>query len=274
MFGQVGINTTTPNAALEIKSDNNGVLLTPVSLSSRTDAATVKNAQTGGPPVIGTVVYNGGAGGLKDNGLVFWNGTSWLALAKTSIGDVKYSLQTTDHDGWYLLNGRTTADITNATSKANAILLFGVNLPNAANTIAKGMASSGEVLGTNTGGTYNYLLIKNNLPSFTLNPTITAAGSHGHSGNTNDVSHNHELTDEGSETVGVNSGGRNGLDDQFYATRTIATSSNGVHKHSLTAASAGEHTHTTTLNYVNPSLEPVALEPSSLVTNVFVFLGR
>lgn len=273
MFGQVGINTTTPQAALEINSADSGVLLAPVNLSSSTDNTAVTNKQTAGSPAVATVVYNSGAGGLKDKGLMFWNGTSWTPLANSSIGDVKYSFQTQDHDGWYLLNGRTSASITNSTSRSTAVSLFGVNIPNAANTMAKGMASVGEVLGTNTGNTYNYTLIENNLPSFTLNPTMTAAGSHGHAGTTNNVSHNHELSDMGSSTNIINGGSTVGLNAQT-GTRTIPTSSNGVHSHTLTTASGGAHSHNTTATYSNPSLQPIAIEPSSLVTNVFVFLGK
>jgi hypothetical protein len=273
-LAQVGINTTTPKAELEVVATDNGILLTAVSLDSTTDHTTVTNTNTTGAPAIGTMVYNDGAAGLKDNGLLFWNGNMWIALAKTSVGEIKYSLQPTDHDGWYLLNGRASASISNTTAQANAITLFGSNLPNAENTIATGRNGS-EVLGTNTGGDYNYLLTQNNLPTFSIIPSLSTDGSHGHTGVTNNMSHQHSIQDYGAKVVGVTQkSDKNGLDDNNSALRTIATSNNGVHNHTLTTASSGNHSHSFTISSDNPSPTTVNLEPSSLVTNVFVFLGK
>ncbi|MCG2418827.1 hypothetical protein K8089_07315 [Aequorivita sp. F47161] len=274
-LAQVGINTTTPNAELEVVATDNGILLTAVSLNSTTDNTTVTNTNSGGAPAIGTMVYNDGTAGLKDNGLLFWNGNMWIALAKTSVGEVKYSLQTTDHDGWYLLNGRTSASLPNTTAQTNASSLFGSNLPNAENAIATGRNGS-EVLGSNTGGSYNYLLTQNNLPAFSITPSISTSGSHGHAGATNSKTHEHSIRDYGANMIEVANRNeqRNALDDNNSATRIIATSGNGVHNHLLTTASSGNHHHDVTISSVNPSPTTINLEPSSLVTNVFVFLGK
>ncbi len=52
---QVGIGTTTPNAAFEIESGNSGVLIPRVSLTGTTDVTTVINPQ-GGALVESTIV--------------------------------------------------------------------------------------------------------------------------------------------------------------------------------------------------------------------------
>lgn len=53
-FSQIGINTTVPNqsAMLDIVSNNKGVLVPRIALSSRTDAATIPS------PATGLIIYN------------------------------------------------------------------------------------------------------------------------------------------------------------------------------------------------------------------------
>lgn len=62
-FSQIGINTTTPNqsAILDIASNNKGVLIPRVTLSSRTDAATIPS------PATGLMVYNTTTAGVGGN---------------------------------------------------------------------------------------------------------------------------------------------------------------------------------------------------------------
>jgi hypothetical protein len=46
-FAQVGINTTTPKAALDVESTNNGMLIPRVQLTSDLDSTTVVNPNAG-----------------------------------------------------------------------------------------------------------------------------------------------------------------------------------------------------------------------------------
>ncbi len=79
---QVGVGTTTPQAALEINSATAGFLIPRVQLTALTIAAPVINPQSGAL-VAGTLVYNLGpvAPGNLAAGFYYWNGIQWTAIA-------------------------------------------------------------------------------------------------------------------------------------------------------------------------------------------------
>ena len=83
VLSQVGVNTTNPNAMMDITSTNNGLLIPRVALLSATDNTTVVNPQ-GGALVTSTLVYNTTPAGVSpDNvvpGFYYWNGTRWVAV--------------------------------------------------------------------------------------------------------------------------------------------------------------------------------------------------
>ena len=76
---QVGISTTTPQAALDITSTDSGILIPRVALNSSADTGTVLNPD-GSPLVEGTMVFNNGNGTLTEKGFYFWNGSDWDKL--------------------------------------------------------------------------------------------------------------------------------------------------------------------------------------------------
>lgn len=82
-FAQVGINTTTPRAALEVEATDGGILIPRVALTSDIDELTVINPQ-GGSLEVSTLVYNTATAGTGINaitpGFYYWNGVRWLAL--------------------------------------------------------------------------------------------------------------------------------------------------------------------------------------------------
>lgn len=87
-LSQIGINTTTPNAMLEVNSTNNGLLIPRVSLTSTLDNSTVVNPQ-GGAVVTSTLVYNTNTAGASPNnvtpGFYYWNNTllRWIPIDGT-----------------------------------------------------------------------------------------------------------------------------------------------------------------------------------------------
>ncbi len=85
-FTQIGINTTTPNAMLDVTSATNGVLFPRIALTANNVAAPVVNPQ-GGALVTATVVYNtatvAGVNGVAP-GYYYWNGSIWVTFS-TSI---------------------------------------------------------------------------------------------------------------------------------------------------------------------------------------------
>ncbi len=99
-FAQVGVNTTTPNAALDIQSTNNGVLIPRVQLTDALDIVTVVNP-AGGALSTSTLVYNITPAGIAPNivtaGFYYWDGAKWIPISGNP---------TTDSD-WYK-EGTTT----------------------------------------------------------------------------------------------------------------------------------------------------------------------
>ena len=82
LHAQVGINTTTPAAELEINSSTRGLLIPRVSLTSLTIEAPVTNPQGGGL-VESTLVYHDGSNGIP-SGFYYWNITKWESIAKNN----------------------------------------------------------------------------------------------------------------------------------------------------------------------------------------------
>ncbi len=81
---QVGVNTTNPQAALDITSTNAGLLIPRVSLASTADVVTVTTPD-GLQVEEGTLVFNDGNGVLQPAGFYYWNGVEWLQFQKTEV---------------------------------------------------------------------------------------------------------------------------------------------------------------------------------------------
>ncbi|MBN8565979.1 MAG: hypothetical protein J0M25_04480 [Flavobacteriales bacterium] len=82
-FSQIGINTTLPNAMLDVSATNQGILLPRVALTSALDNVTVINPQ-GGAIATSTMVYNTSTAGVSPNNVIpgyyYWNGSRWVAV--------------------------------------------------------------------------------------------------------------------------------------------------------------------------------------------------
>lgn len=80
-FSQVGIGTTTPNAALDIESTNNGLLIPRIALV----ATNIPSVLT---PTISELVYNTATSGVSPNnvtpGFYYWDGTQWVRVFMNS----------------------------------------------------------------------------------------------------------------------------------------------------------------------------------------------
>ena len=86
-LAQVGVNTITPKAALDVESSNNGILIPRVQLTSILDNTTIVNPNLG-PLETSTLVYNIAASGIFPNnvlaGFYYWNGSQWIAITNNS----------------------------------------------------------------------------------------------------------------------------------------------------------------------------------------------
>ncbi|HEX8576079.1 MAG TPA: tail fiber domain-containing protein [Flavobacterium sp.] len=81
LYAQIGIGTTTPNAAIEVSSSNDGFLLPRIALLDKNTARVLT-------PTVSEIIYNTATSGVAPNnvrpGFYFWTGTSWMELDNTS----------------------------------------------------------------------------------------------------------------------------------------------------------------------------------------------
>lgn len=100
MQAQVGIGTPTPEAALDIVSSNNGLLLPRIGLTSATDATTVVNQITANALVNGTTIYNTATSGTSPNnvtpGYYYWNTNRWERINNGTKSEAVSSSITTE----------------------------------------------------------------------------------------------------------------------------------------------------------------------------------
>jgi hypothetical protein len=87
MNAQVGVGTTTPEAALDINSLTNGLLTPRVLLTAKNVSAPIVNPN-GGLIANGTLVYNTVTAGVSPNNVVpgyyYWNSNTWVNLSSSS----------------------------------------------------------------------------------------------------------------------------------------------------------------------------------------------
>lgn len=171
-----------------------------------------------------------------------------MSLPETSpsIGDVKDSYSTSDHDGWYLLDGRNISTLSASAQAAALSLNFNTTLPDFSGSYAK--AAKNESLGA-VGGNIFYTLIKENMPNFDLSGVTSANGNHAHT-----------ATDRTPFGTGPIWGHATDGTVNWYQTTTRTTSSNGNHSHTLSLNSNG-------------SGQAFGLTPAFIAVNTFVYLG-
>ncbi|MGG7034208.1 MAG: hypothetical protein ACI7YS_03330 [Flavobacterium sp.] len=290
---QVGIGTTSPQADLDIRTSNT---------TTPTATAGIAIPQVNNLPTLGN----------RAGQMVFWtttkkyycyDGSTWndLSIQINTIGDVKYGFQTGDHNGWFLLNGRATNDVTlSTTQKTQAAALFtGGFLPDARDKFMKGMKASGETLTTTVGSNSTSItLIQANLPNLTLNGTTgngtahshtaTVTGSdgiHQHTGTTTngEGSHDHTVKRDdillsgvlGPDGYTIDSGSSTNISGGAH-NHTFTTNTNqGAHSHIISVGSESSHTHSASVS-TGGSSTPISVPtvPSSIIANTFIYLGN
>ena len=283
---QVGIGTDTPNnsAMLEVQATDRGILFPRMTSAQRNAIAT---------PATGLHVFD-----TNTNSLWYYNGTYWVnSKSEASEGDVKSGIQSTDHSGWVLLDGRPISSL--SANQQNVAISLGLtaNLPNATNAY---LVQNGNNLG-NLSGSNTKLIAQSNLPNITLSGTTNVTGGHSHTGTTatagnhnhtgttsTDGSHNHSYNDRGyggTGFVAAEETDRNECAEYDSANRTTGSSGNhnhdltisssGDHNHSLSIDTSGTHSHTITTNSINGGVSQQAFDvtPRSLSVNMFIYLG-
>lgn len=163
------------------------------------------------------------------------------------LGDVKTGLQTADHGGWILLNGRLKSSLTVTQQNIATSLGFSTNIPDATGAY---LGQAAGVLGTLTSSNTK-TIIQANLPNVGLSGTTSTDGSHSHEIPIN--------ADPAGGTFSVANGATqvsNGANDRFtYA--------------------AGSHSHTFTTTSINGGVpqQSFNVTPLTLIVNTFLYLG-
>ncbi|EJL71434.1 hypothetical protein [Chryseobacterium populi] len=166
---------------------------------------------------------------------------------KVPYGTVKESLRSTDHNGWYKLDGRAINTLP-AIAQANAASLgISGNLINANNLLMK----QGATLAT--GGTSNINLLRANLPNYNMTGTTSASVNHAHTA----ISGGWNVTPSATGTAFIVRAGRG----TASGTAAITLPTSGVHTHTGFAASGGNNT---SFNII----------PESIMYTYFIYLGQ
>ncbi|MGB2684251.1 MAG: hypothetical protein WBC43_04470, partial [Olleya sp.] len=86
-FGQVGINTTTPDPSsiLDVTSTDKGLLIPRIALTSTSDVSTITS------PSISLLIYNTATVSNITPGYFYWDGTEWSKLATTKTVNSAWS---------------------------------------------------------------------------------------------------------------------------------------------------------------------------------------
>jgi hypothetical protein len=222
----------------------------PGAAASNTETLVVTVDPTCSPIAAGTGPYTS-AGGVDETYTQEYSPTAVAAMTKTgrlAPGDVKYSEISTDHDGWYLMNGRNISTITNISAKQEATTIFGSTLPDMDNKYMIADYSTGARM-TNIGQN-SFTVANSNIQSATI--TTATNGDHTHTFNDYYGGENYNTAINTSETPGDG--------DSPFA------------YFSNTTASSGSHTHTVDIGTGSPT--SIDNRPVSKKMYAFVYLGE
>lgn len=254
-LAQVGINTTTPTAELEIVTTNS---------SAGTKAFSIVNSNG---VVLLTVTNNGEVrlNSLAAGGQVVADNTGKLQIGTTAYtpGDIKNSILTADHQGWIKLDGRAVTAFTTTQRAQLNTLGFTTNIPNATNTV---LMQSAQPVGTVT-GSMQKSITQANLPNVNFpTATTTTTGNHSHGHNVPATPGNFGLlrrSEEGQNNTSRNTDTVGSGDEPNLVTVPGA----------LVINNSGNHNHTVTVNSGGSNI-PLDITPRSLSVNVFLYVGN
>lgn len=166
------------------------------------------------------------------------------------VGRIKQGLQTADHGGWVLANGRALTTLT-ASQQAIALAQYGLvgNLP-AASGRELVDAGAGALFATSVFG-LAATLVQANLPAVTLDGALDQL----------DNNHNHTINASASSNY-IHPGGGGALN----------YNGNGATRFNLSIGQGGAHSHTWAIP-LGGAGTPLPVENPYTSVNLFIFLG-
>lgn len=171
--------------------------------------------------------------------------------------DVKFSSESADKGGWYLLDGRLVSSITNSSAREAAVMKFGTGagtrLPDTRDKYS--VASNAATAPFTSSGAATTTITANNLPA--LSGSTTTNGSHSH----NLVTKYHD---------DFNNSGTYANTENFSA----PGNDTGLNDISWTnMISGGGHGHSVTVNSASPNT-PISIIPPTISLYQFIYLGE
>lgn len=218
IFAQVGVNTDNPTRTLDVNGEMRVRSL---------PTATVTNDKS-----LLSVDANGNINSIKG--------------ASGKVGDVKHGLQTADHNGWYLMNGRAVSTLP-AAAQAGAGTLAITALPDMTDRMIRTQTS--ETVGSLTGSNAN-TISQANMPAYTTASTNTTTNGH----------HAHSFADLYEQVEAWSYQPGYSYPHSLFANQRTSTPA-GNHAHSVAASTGGGGV---ALNIV----------PEFLAVNTFIYLGQ
>ena len=194
-------------------------------------------------------------GGVNETFSQEYTATAIAAMSKFGKlipGDVKYSELISDHDGWYLMNGRNISSISNVSAKEEASSIFGSNLPDMDNKYMIADYSTGTRM-TNVGQN-NFTVSNSNIQSATL--TTTQNGNH-----------SHLFTDYYSSIPSAAAAPTYNYTGSSYSTN-FSPAASLINQ----TSTEGQHTHDVSIGTASPS--SIDNRPVSKKIYAFVYLGE
>jgi hypothetical protein len=249
---QVGIGTNTPDnsAMLDVSSTEKGMLFPRMTAAQR---VAIPN------PAVGLHIFD-----INSNSLWFYNGSFWVNYAAQSkYGDVKSGIQTLDHDGWVLLDGRAINTLSATQQAVIASLGLSTNLPNASNAyLSQNGAAMGSVAGANS-----TTLTQANLPNVNFTGTAATAGGHSHTvdpspiNSSNSGSHSHFVSSQNVSTTSYTH--NHGVGDGNNPNNNVPSNVSGL----LRRTNSGEALTTNGLDNIFSGEEPDLRNPPKAIPN-------
>ncbi|MEL6811738.1 MAG: hypothetical protein AAFP76_10425 [Bacteroidota bacterium] len=238
-ISQVGIGTTKPQATLDVRDPNPAAPTAASGISI---------------PQVDVLPTNGNRGGQilylnSNNTYYFFDSNSWNPLTvqdTRTYGDVKQGIQSIDHDGWVLLDGRSLTSLTASQQVQAAALGITSNIPDGSGRVLR---MQGTLL--SAGGASTTSLIQANLPNINFTGATNTIGNHVHT-----------YADRYRNTRSVNQGigSSAGVASSSLATTGRTSNPAGAHSHSVTVSSGGSN-------------QPISIEDPYLSVNHFIYLG-